>query len=79
MGKTAGGYPYITVNAYNPWALIEQAGNGLAANGTWLPDIANPTTQGVPVTILGIPALYRRDRAAPGGHRARLRGRRPAR
>ena len=58
MGKTAGGYPYITVNAYNPWALIEQAGNGLAANGTWLPDIANPTTQGTPVTILGIPALY---------------------
>ncbi|MFI5198764.1 MAG: phospholipid carrier-dependent glycosyltransferase, partial [Candidatus Limnocylindrales bacterium] len=58
VGKTAGGYPYITVNAYNPWALIEQAGNGLAANGTWLPDIANPVSQGTPVTILGIPALY---------------------
>ncbi len=58
VGKTAGGYPYVTVNAYNPWALVEQAGNGLAAAGTWLPDIANPTTDAAPVTILGIPALY---------------------
>ena len=22
IGKTAGGYPYLTVNAYNPWALV---------------------------------------------------------
>ncbi len=58
VGKTAGGYPYITVNAFNPWALIEQAGNGLAANGTWLPDIANSVATGTPVTILGIPALF---------------------
>ena len=58
VGKTAAGYPYITVNAFNPWALIEQAGNGLAANGTWLPDIANSVATGSPVTILGIPALF---------------------
>jgi Gpi18-like mannosyltransferase len=58
VGKTAGGYPYITVNAFNPWALVEQAGNGLAANGTWLPDIANSVATGTPVTILGIPALF---------------------
>jgi hypothetical protein len=58
VGKTAGGYPYITVNAYNPWALIEQAGSGLAASGTWLPDIATSTVTGTPVTILGIPALF---------------------
>ncbi|HLY13218.1 MAG TPA: hypothetical protein VKR24_02625, partial [Candidatus Limnocylindrales bacterium] len=58
VGKTAAGYPYITVNAYNPWALIEQAGGGLAVAGTWLPDIANSTAPGTPVTILGIPALF---------------------
>ncbi|HZL32705.1 MAG TPA: phospholipid carrier-dependent glycosyltransferase, partial [Verrucomicrobiae bacterium] len=58
VAKTAGGYPYITVNAYNPWALIEQAGGGLARAGTWLPDIANPTAPGTPVTILGIPAVF---------------------
>ena len=58
VGKTAGGYPYITVNAYNPWALISQGGSGLAASGTWLPDVANSTTTSAPVTILGIPALF---------------------
>ena len=58
VGKTAGGYPYITVNAYNPWALIAQGGSGLAASGTWLPDVANSTTTSAPVTILGIPALF---------------------
>ena len=58
VGKTAAGYPYITVNAYNPWALIEQAGSGLAVAGTWLPDIANSTAPGTPVTFLGVPALF---------------------
>ena len=58
VGKTAGGYPYITVNAYNPWALISQGASGLAASGSWLPDIANPVAPGDPVTILGIPALF---------------------
>ena len=57
VGKTAGGYPYITVNAYNPWALVELAGNGLAKSGTWLPDMATSTAQGTPVTFLGIPAV----------------------
>ena len=57
VGKTAGGYPYITVNAYNPWALIELAGNGLARSGIWLPDMATSTAQGTPVTFLGVPAV----------------------
>ncbi len=57
VGKTAGGYPYITVNAYNPWALVELAGNGLAKSGVWLPDIATTTAQGTPVTVLGVPAV----------------------
>jgi hypothetical protein len=36
--KTAGGYPYVSVNAFNPWALASQAGNGVAANGLWICD-----------------------------------------
>ena len=28
------------MNAYNPWALLSDAGNGLAASGTWLRDSA---------------------------------------
>lgn len=36
--KTAGGYPYITVNAYNPWALVQLGESGLAANGLWVCD-----------------------------------------
>ena len=35
VAKAAGGYPYVTVNAYNPWALVSSDGNGLAANGLW--------------------------------------------
>lgn len=38
VGATAGGYAYLTVNAYNPWALITRGGAGLAATGAWLCD-----------------------------------------
>ena len=34
--STASGYPYVTVNAYNPWALAELNGGGLATNGSWI-------------------------------------------
>jgi 4-amino-4-deoxy-L-arabinose transferase-like glycosyltransferase len=36
--STASGYPYVTVNAYNPWALVQLNGSGLAANGGWICD-----------------------------------------
>ncbi len=36
--KTAGGYPYLSVNAYNPWALVSQGVNGIAANRQWVCD-----------------------------------------
>ncbi len=36
--KTAGGYPYASVNAYNPWALASTSGTGVAANGGWACD-----------------------------------------
>lgn len=38
VAEAAGGYPYLTVNAYNLWALVERGGLGLAANGAWLCD-----------------------------------------
>ncbi len=36
MLKTAAGYPFLSVNAYNPWALIGSDGNmGIAFGGAW--------------------------------------------
>ncbi len=58
VGKAAGGYPYITVNAYNPWALLTTAGNGLAENGTWLRDVAGAKAGEDATMVGGIPALY---------------------
>ncbi|HET7701792.1 MAG TPA: phospholipid carrier-dependent glycosyltransferase [Candidatus Limnocylindrales bacterium] len=47
--KTAGGYPYASVNAYNPWALAEVDGTGVAANSGWACDtvILDPPPGGV--------------------------------
>jgi dolichyl-phosphate-mannose--protein O-mannosyl transferase len=39
IGVAAGGYPYLTINTYNPWALIELDGVGLARNGGWVCDV----------------------------------------
>jgi predicted membrane-bound dolichyl-phosphate-mannose-protein mannosyltransferase len=36
--RTAGGYPYLSVNAYNPWALFSLDGNGIASNTAWVRD-----------------------------------------
>jgi 4-amino-4-deoxy-L-arabinose transferase-like glycosyltransferase len=56
--ETASGYPWATVNAYNPWALATQDGNGLAAAGTWIRDVADPLfPDQLPLTVLGLPAL----------------------
>jgi 4-amino-4-deoxy-L-arabinose transferase-like glycosyltransferase len=56
--QTAGGYPYATVNAYNPWALVSMDGAGLASAGTWIRDAANPAGPGDPfLAPLGIPAV----------------------
>ena len=36
---TASGYPYLTVNAFNPWALVSgDTGNSLANSGLWVCD-----------------------------------------
>ena len=56
--ETAGGYPYLTVNAYNPWALVSMDGAGLASSGTWIRDVANPASPTDPYfALLGIPAV----------------------
>ncbi|HEX7400510.1 MAG TPA: hypothetical protein VF302_12115, partial [Candidatus Limnocylindrales bacterium] len=55
--STAGGYPYITVNAYNPWALLTQDGNGLAATGTWICDMLVAGKCDTSYTVLGLPAV----------------------
>src|SRR6185295_14568408 len=46
--KTAGGYPYLTVNAYNPWALVTRDGAGLAQSGQWLCDSITGTVADPP-------------------------------
>ena len=49
-----GGYPYLTVNAYNAWALVPgDLGNSLASSGLWICDAvtanANQCSQGTAV------------------------------
>ncbi|HJW22389.1 MAG TPA: phospholipid carrier-dependent glycosyltransferase, partial [Candidatus Limnocylindrales bacterium] len=36
--KTAAGYPYLSVNAYNAWALVSQNGHGVATDRQWVCD-----------------------------------------
>ncbi len=55
IAMTAGGYEYVTVNAYNIWALLQVGGNGLAANGTWINDV--PVAGELHAAFLGIPAV----------------------
>jgi predicted membrane-bound dolichyl-phosphate-mannose-protein mannosyltransferase len=56
-----GGYPYLTVNAYNPWAIVPgDTGNSLASAGLWICDTAGvPGDQCTAGTALiaGIPAV----------------------
>ncbi len=58
VAKTAGGYPYLTANAYNPWALLSRDGDGLAANGQWLRDAAGTKAGEVATLVAGIPAVF---------------------
>ncbi|MBF6604643.1 MAG: phospholipid carrier-dependent glycosyltransferase [Chloroflexi bacterium] len=62
--KTAGGYPYLTLNAYNPWALVTSAaGSGLAQSGQWLCDAVTGSGANTPCppgseTLIGpLPAV----------------------
>ena len=59
--KAGGGYPFLTVNAYNAWALVpSDLGNSLATSGQWVCDVVNadPTRCGAGATQLGaVPAV----------------------
>ncbi len=57
IASTAGGYPYLTVNAYNPWALLTQDGNGLAANSLWIRDVNGPNPGDVGFAFGPVPAV----------------------
>ncbi len=37
--SAAGGYPYLSVNAWNPWALVTYQGSGIAQNHGWVCDM----------------------------------------
>ncbi|MFN8520401.1 MAG: phospholipid carrier-dependent glycosyltransferase [Chloroflexota bacterium] len=54
MGRTAAGYEYLTVNAYNPWALVGLDGNAALAWAMpyWQSDQA-PLLLGVPAVAVG--------------------------
>jgi hypothetical protein len=53
MMRTAGGYDYMSVNAYNPWALVGAGGAPpLAATGQWSEDIV-PFLGPVPGVLIG--------------------------
>ncbi|MGZ8514395.1 MAG: hypothetical protein ACXW4H_04585, partial [Candidatus Limnocylindrales bacterium] len=60
IAKAAGGYPYLTVNAYNVWAIVPgNTGNSLATSSAWICDFVGSVQQcgAGSATIAGIPAV----------------------
>ncbi len=58
MTGTAGGYPWLTVNAYNLWALIGSGGQApLAFGGGWSSDIV-PLLGPIPGVLIGGTLLF---------------------
>ncbi len=61
IGVAAGGYPYLSVNAYNAWAVLPgDTGNSLANAGTWVCDLAQVPADrcGAGVAVFGaVPAV----------------------
>ena len=64
IAKAAGGYPYLTVNAYNLWAIVPgDTGNSLATSSAWICDFVGsvravrlPAAQrsaGIPAVLIG--------------------------
>ncbi len=57
MSQTAGGYPYLSVNAYNPWALLGAGGaEPLAFGGGWSSDTV-PLLGPLPGVVIGAALL----------------------
>ena len=67
VAVAAGGYPYLTVNAFNPWALVPGSlGYSLANAGLWVCDYAGMAADcgsgtavfgGIPAVIIGTTLL----------------------
>ena len=57
VGEAAGNYPYLSVNAWNPWALASTDGSGLLLNGTWGSDLAPLIPEGPPAIFFGAALL----------------------
>ncbi len=60
VAVAAGGYPYLTVNAFNPWALVpSDLGQSLANAGLWVCDYAGTAQDcGAGTAVFGpIPAV----------------------
>jgi len=57
MAEAAGGYPWLSVNAYNPWALVAPEGHSsLASGGGWAPDTV-PLVGQIPGVVIGTALL----------------------
>ena len=57
VGEAAGNYPYLSVNAWNPWALVSTDGSGLILNGAWGSDLAPLAAGGLPAVFYGTALL----------------------
>ncbi len=57
VGEAAGNYPYLSVNAWNPWALVSTEGTGLLLNGGWGSDLAPLVAGGPPAVLCGAALL----------------------
>jgi Gpi18-like mannosyltransferase len=57
VAEAAGGYPYLSVNAWNPWALIEVGGRAVVDATGWASDIAPLPLIGIPGVAIGSAAI----------------------
>lgn len=57
VGEAAGNYPYLSVNAWNPWALVSTGGSGLLLNGGWGSDLTPLAAGGPPAVLYGAALL----------------------
>ena len=57
VAEAAGGYPYLSVNAWNPWALIEVGGRAVVDATGWASDIDPLPLIGIPGVAIGSAAI----------------------
>ena len=57
IAEAAGGYPYLSVNAWNPWALVAVGGRAIADATGWASDIDPLPLIGIPGVAIGTAAI----------------------